>query len=134
MRQKKAKLTSMHSGHTFCSLLAKNGVLPQTAQRLMRHSDINLTMKAYTHILIGDKKLAIAALPEIHKTASSIYNTAFKVGSGGENSGGEFQAISAEFNDISPNYGEQNILKSSNSKSASDPYKTQHQTHVRRCF
>ncbi len=110
--------------HTFCSLLAKNGVLPQTAQRLMRHSDINLTMKAYTHILIGDKKLAIAALPEIRKTASSIYNTVLKVGSGGENSGGEFQAISAEFNDTSPNYGEQNISKSSNSKSASDPYKT----------
>ena len=79
---------------------------------------------AYTHILIGDKKLAIAALPEIRKTASSIYNTVLKVGSGGENSGGEFQAISAEFNDISPNYGEQNILKSSNSKSASYPYKT----------
>ena len=51
--------------HTFCSTLARKGVLPQVAQRLMRHSDINLTMKNYTHILIMDKREAISALPEI---------------------------------------------------------------------
>ena len=31
----------------------------------MRHSDINLTMRAYTHIMLEDKQQAIAALPEI---------------------------------------------------------------------
>ncbi len=51
--------------HTYCSRLARSGLLPQTEQRLMRHSDINLTMRAYTHIMITDKRQAIAALPEI---------------------------------------------------------------------
>ena len=51
--------------HTYCSRLARNGILPQTAQRLMRHSDINLTMRAYTHIMLEDKQQAIATLPEI---------------------------------------------------------------------
>ena len=31
------------------SLLAASGVHPKTAQSIMRHSDINLTMNAYTH-------------------------------------------------------------------------------------
>ncbi len=52
--------------HTFCSLLARSGVQPQTAQRLMRHSDINLTMKHYTHILLDDKRMAVSSLPEIN--------------------------------------------------------------------
>ncbi len=52
--------------HTFCSLLARSGVQPQTAQRLMRHSDINLTMKHYTHILLDDKRMAVSALPKIN--------------------------------------------------------------------
>ncbi len=30
--------------HTFGSMLASSGVHPKTAQELMRHSDINLTM------------------------------------------------------------------------------------------
>lgn len=52
--------------HTFCSLLARSGVQPQTAQRLMRHSDINLTMKHYTHILLDDKRMAVSSLPRIN--------------------------------------------------------------------
>ena len=52
--------------HTFCSLLARSGIQPQTAQRLMRHSDINLTMKHYTHILLDDKRMAVSSLPEIN--------------------------------------------------------------------
>ncbi len=52
--------------HTFCSLLARSGVQPQTAQRLMRHSDINLSMKHYTHILLDDKRMAVSSLPEIN--------------------------------------------------------------------
>ena len=49
--------------HTFCTMLAKSGVQPQVAQRLMRHSSIDLTMNYYTHILIEDKAEAIRQLP-----------------------------------------------------------------------
>ena len=38
-------------------------MLPHEAQRLMRHSAINLTMKYYVHISRSDKARAIAKLP-----------------------------------------------------------------------
>ena len=40
--------------HTFATLLARNGVSPSIAQKLMRHSDIRLTMNTYTHLDIAD--------------------------------------------------------------------------------
>ena len=49
--------------HTFATLLARNGVLPGVAQRLMRHSDIRLTMNTYTHLDLADTAGAVAALP-----------------------------------------------------------------------
>jgi len=51
--------------HTFGTQLAKSGVLPQDAQKLMRHSDVNLTMGIYTHINLEDKAKAVNKLPEI---------------------------------------------------------------------
>ena len=51
--------------HTFGTLLALSGVLPQEAQKLMRHSDINLTMNIYTHLRYADKAKAISKLPTI---------------------------------------------------------------------
>ena len=51
--------------HTFGTLLAKSNVMPQVAQKLMRHSDINLTMGIYTHLLHSDKANALAKLPKI---------------------------------------------------------------------
>lgn len=41
------------------SLLAASGVHPKTAQELMRHSDINLTMGIYTHTFRGQNSDAI---------------------------------------------------------------------------
>ncbi len=49
--------------HTFATLLARNGVMPATAQKLMRHSDIRLTMNVYTHLDLADTASAVAALP-----------------------------------------------------------------------
>jgi len=49
--------------HTTGTLLALGGVNPKTAQTLMRHSDIDLTMSLYTHTLAGQEAAAIAALP-----------------------------------------------------------------------
>jgi len=51
--------------HTFATLLARNGVSPSVAQKLMRHSDIRLTMNTYTHLELADTADAVAALPAI---------------------------------------------------------------------
>ncbi|NOX54529.1 MAG: site-specific integrase [Planctomycetes bacterium] len=51
--------------HTFATLLARNGVSPSVAQKLMRHSDIRLTMNTYTHLHLADTANAVAALPTI---------------------------------------------------------------------
>jgi len=49
--------------HTFATLLARNGVSPGVAQKLLRHSDIRLTMNTYTHLGLADTASAVAALP-----------------------------------------------------------------------
>jgi integrase len=51
--------------HTFATLLARNGVSPSIAQKLMRHSDIRLTMNTYTHLDLADTAGAVAALPAL---------------------------------------------------------------------
>ncbi len=48
--------------HTFCSLLASQGVFPHILKKLARHSDIQTTMGYYTHVLHGDDVKAIEAL------------------------------------------------------------------------
>jgi integrase len=58
--------------HTFGTLLAQSGVLPQEVQRLMRHSDINLTMGIYTHLRIHDKARAIDKLPVLTEKAKQV--------------------------------------------------------------
>ncbi len=49
--------------HTFITNLARSNVSPKTAQTLARHSDINLTMKIYTHVAPEEQAAAINALP-----------------------------------------------------------------------
>ena len=41
----------------------RSGVSPSVAQKLMRHSDIRLTMNTYTHLDLADTASAVAALP-----------------------------------------------------------------------
>jgi len=50
--------------HSFVSLIAQGGVHPKLAQKLARHSDINLTMSRYSHTLLADKSEALNVLPE----------------------------------------------------------------------
>ena len=57
--------------HTFGSLLAASGVHPKTAQELMRHSDINLTMSRYTHVFRGQESQAVAKLPDFSAPLTS---------------------------------------------------------------
>lgn len=48
--------------HQCGTLLAAAGVTPKEAQDILRHSDINLTMRVYTHTLKGSKAAAVSKL------------------------------------------------------------------------
>ena len=54
---------------TFATNLAKAGVSPKAAQELMRHSDINLTMKVYTSLQISDVASDLDKLPSLQAEA-----------------------------------------------------------------
>jgi len=56
--------------HTTGSLLAASGVHPKTAQSIMRHSTIELTMSRYTHTLTGQEAEAIESLPDFSAPSS----------------------------------------------------------------
>jgi len=51
--------------HTFGTNLARGGVNPRDAMALMRHSDINLTLRRYTHLVVRDAAAGIAKLPDL---------------------------------------------------------------------
>jgi len=51
--------------HTFGTNLANSGIHPKTAQALMRHSDINLTMNRYSHSVIESQAEAVYTLPDL---------------------------------------------------------------------
>ena len=50
---------------TFATNLATAGVSPKAAQELMRHSDINLTMKDYTTLRLSDVAADLNKLPSL---------------------------------------------------------------------
>ena len=56
---------------TFITGLARAGVPPATAQKLARHSDINLTLGTYTRLGIEDLATAVRSLPELRTGAGS---------------------------------------------------------------
>jgi len=65
-------MVNFHSlRHTFGTMLAAAGVHPKAAQQLMRHSDINLTMSRYTHVLRGQESAAINSLPDLDRQPES---------------------------------------------------------------
>jgi len=57
--------------HTFGTMLAAAGGHPKTAQQLMRHSSIDLTMSRYTHVLHGQEAAAINSLPDLNRLPES---------------------------------------------------------------
>jgi len=48
--------------HTFCTILARQGVSLLDASRLMGHSNINTTAEIYSHVSENDKKNAVQKL------------------------------------------------------------------------
>ena len=55
---------------TFITSLARAGVSPATTQRLARHSDINLTMGAYTQLRDVELHAALERLPTLHRSGT----------------------------------------------------------------
>ena len=65
--------------HTYCTQLARNGVHPSVAQRMMRHVRIETTMRFYTHLQFADdvsaaEGLEKCALNRAQKTTDSSPN------------------------------------------------------------
>jgi integrase len=50
--------------HTFATTLAEKGIHPSTAQKMLGHSDIRMTLAIYTHATDGMQDTATAALEE----------------------------------------------------------------------
>jgi integrase len=53
--------------HTFGTMLALSGTSPQIAQKLMRHSNFNLTQNIYTHLSTAELRDG-RKLPDLSKT------------------------------------------------------------------
>lgn len=51
--------------HIFCTSLLKGGVPLQIVSRLMRHSNVGITDKIYSHYLLDDLKEALGQHPLI---------------------------------------------------------------------
>jgi hypothetical protein len=81
--------------HSYISLITQGGVHPKLAQKLARHSDINLTMSRYSHTLLADESEALNVLPEF----PSVFD-------GQENERRALRATGTDAADIPP----QNVL------------------------
>ena len=57
--------------HTFGTLLSSFGVIPRTAQALMRHSSVDLTMNTYTDPRLLDLAGAVEKLPDLSLESES---------------------------------------------------------------
>jgi len=60
------RIVDFHSLRTtFITSLARAGVMPATAQKLARHSDINLTIGTYTRLQMSELADAVGRLPKL---------------------------------------------------------------------
>lgn len=50
--------------HTYCSMMARSGMMPKTLQYLMGHSDIGVTLNTYTHLGLTEAKEDVRKLQE----------------------------------------------------------------------
>jgi integrase len=65
-KDESGKVFDFHALRGQCAtLLAASGVHPKTAQTILRHRDINLTMNTYTHTLRGQESAAVESLPDL---------------------------------------------------------------------
>jgi len=57
--------------HTTATLLTRAGVSPRLAQAVLRHSDLSMTMKTYTHLEIMDQVKAVELLPRLSEATAT---------------------------------------------------------------
>ena len=83
--------------HTTGTLLAAAGVHPRTAQNLLRHSDIRLTMGIYTHVLNGGESQAVESLPDLSQPSRQSQK-ARATGTDGKNLAGNLAFCPSQVN------------------------------------
>lgn len=67
-KDSEGRVVDLHALRTTTgTMLARLGVMPQVAMRIMRHSDVKITMKHYTDLRLHDGAKAIGMLPDIGK-------------------------------------------------------------------
>lgn len=59
------KVTPHVCRHTFCSNMAKSGMNPKTLQYIMGHSDISVTLNAYTHVQFDDAQAELLRVVKV---------------------------------------------------------------------
>jgi integrase len=65
-RDEQGRTLDVHAlRHTTATCLSRARVPPAVAQRIMRHSDIKLTLQVYTDVRLLDEAEALAALPTL---------------------------------------------------------------------
>ncbi len=75
-RDNSGRVADFHSlRHSFITMLANSGVHPSVAQRLARHSDINLTLSRYTHSTLERQSKTVESLPAISPEAEALRAT-----------------------------------------------------------
>ena len=118
--------------HTAGTLLAAANVHPKVAQSLMRHSDINLTMSRYSHVLIGQESDAVAALPDLSAPPAEA---ARATGTAGPEPAparlARCLALQGGKGRTSADSAGQNAAKAPGNGSPADIEKTQHSRHVK---
>ncbi len=70
--------------HTTASLLASANVHPKTAQAILRHSKVDMTLSRYSHVYAGQVSQAVKTLPDL-SAPSSQQQRAVATGTDGEN-------------------------------------------------
>lgn len=66
VRDELGRVIDVHAlRHATATYMAKAGVAPRTAQAMMRHSNIGLTMKNYTDVRLLDERSAVDAMPKL---------------------------------------------------------------------
>jgi integrase len=87
--------------HSFISNLASAGVAPKVAMDLARHSDINLTLRRYSHTVLAERATAVNSLPDLSPTPSveRMRATGTYAVAGSRNSGGISDKNSDEISD-----------------------------------
>jgi integrase len=73
-RDERGRTLDVHSlRYTTATFLSRAKVPPRVAQKILRHSDINLTMRVYTDVHPHDEAEAVEAMPALQRADSAAW-------------------------------------------------------------